>query len=367
MKLPPGRCAVVGAGLAGASVAHALALRGWQVAVFDTCPVVAAGASGLPAGLLVAHSSTDNSPRSRLTRSGARLMLGHARQHLQEGQDWALPGVMEYKMLRGGMRQQIWHPDAGWLKPGRMVQAWMGHPAITFNPNRKVRALEYFAGVWILRDRQLRELGHADLVVLANAMGCGPLLASLPSGVTPDANLIRQTNCLQAVHGFLTIGDRIALEKRTLRQALPKFPVNGSGSFIPEVPMADTARWFTGSTYASVEPDLSAIAEMHQNNIGRIGAILPDLADTLQYELDSTVLQHWTGVRCITRDRMPLVGPVHAQEPRSLWLCTGLGSRGLSLAALCAELLVARVCSEPLPIELNLAKKLDAARPFRQV
>jgi tRNA 5-methylaminomethyl-2-thiouridine biosynthesis bifunctional protein len=125
--------------------------------------------------------------------------------------------------------------------------------------------------------------------------------------------------------------------------------------------------WFAGSTYALVEPDLSAVAESHRNNIGRIGEILPDLADAFQSELDSAVIKHWTGVRCVTRDRMPLLGPVHAQEPGSLWLCAGLGSRGLSLAALCAELLAARVCAEPLPIEFTLAKQLDAARPFREV
>ncbi len=35
MVAQPARCAVVGAGLAGAAVARALALRGWQVTVLD--------------------------------------------------------------------------------------------------------------------------------------------------------------------------------------------------------------------------------------------------------------------------------------------------------------------------------------------
>ncbi|MCX8518381.1 MAG: FAD-dependent oxidoreductase, partial [Rhodoferax sp.] len=48
----PGRCAVIGAGLAGASVAHALALRGWQVQVLDAQAHPAGGGSGLPAGLV---------------------------------------------------------------------------------------------------------------------------------------------------------------------------------------------------------------------------------------------------------------------------------------------------------------------------
>jgi tRNA 5-methylaminomethyl-2-thiouridine biosynthesis bifunctional protein len=50
-----GRCAVVGAGIAGASVARALAVRGWQVDVYDTQATPAGGAAGLPVGLVVPH------------------------------------------------------------------------------------------------------------------------------------------------------------------------------------------------------------------------------------------------------------------------------------------------------------------------
>ncbi|WP_445289425.1 tRNA (5-methylaminomethyl-2-thiouridine)(34)-methyltransferase MnmD, partial [Variovorax atrisoli] len=43
----PGRCAVVGAGLAGAAVAASLARRGWQVTVLDAADWPASGASSL--------------------------------------------------------------------------------------------------------------------------------------------------------------------------------------------------------------------------------------------------------------------------------------------------------------------------------
>ena len=43
-----------------------------------------------------------------------------------------------------------------------------------------------------------------------------------------------------------------------------------------------------------------------------------------------------------------------------------MGSRGLGFAALCAELIAARIGSEPLPIEARLAKNLDLHRPRRQ-
>jgi tRNA 5-methylaminomethyl-2-thiouridine biosynthesis bifunctional protein len=73
-------------------------------------------------------------------------------------------------------------------------------------------------------------------------------------------------------------------------------------------------------------------------------------------------LQAWTGVRCATPSRLPAVGPVHhSGEPpqgAGLWVCSGLGSRGLTFAGLCAELLAARLQGEPLPVTQRLADAL---------
>ncbi|MEO8121543.1 MAG: FAD-dependent oxidoreductase, partial [Rhodoferax sp.] len=93
-----GSCAVIGAGLAGASVAAALARRGWQVRVLDQGETPAAGASGLPVGLVVPHVSVDDCPLSRLSRSGVRLMLQQARSLLQQGQDWDATGTLEHRV-----------------------------------------------------------------------------------------------------------------------------------------------------------------------------------------------------------------------------------------------------------------------------
>ena len=90
-----GRCAVVGGGLAGASVAYSLAQRGWQVTVFDAADAPAAGASGLPAGVVAPHVSPDDRPVSRLTRAGARATLARAAALLQHGVDFATTGVLE--------------------------------------------------------------------------------------------------------------------------------------------------------------------------------------------------------------------------------------------------------------------------------
>ena len=45
-----------------------------------------------------------------------------------------------------------------------------------------------------------------------------------------------------------------------------------------------------------------------------------------------------------------------------LWLCAGMGARGISLSVLCGELLAARLENEPLPLDASLAKHLAAER-----
>jgi len=56
------------------------------------------------------------------------------------------------------------------------------------------------------------------------------------------------------------------------------------------------------------------------------------------------------------------VGPVQAAPEASLWISAAMGARGLTLAALCAELLAARLSGEPLPLPARLARLLDAQR-----
>ena len=69
------RVTIVGAGIAGAGTARALAERGWHVQVLDAGATPAAGASGLPVGVLAPHTSYDDSGVSRLSRAGLRCML----------------------------------------------------------------------------------------------------------------------------------------------------------------------------------------------------------------------------------------------------------------------------------------------------
>ena len=215
----PGHCVVVGAGLAGASVAYSLAQRGWRVTVLDQADEPATGASGLPAGVVAPHVSPDDRPVSRLTRAGARATLARATALLQDGVDFAATGVLERHApgerrlpadwlvalanapatptpqatapeswpdtdARTQQRAQaasvpldehhlaLWHAHAGWIRPAALVRAMLGAPGISWKGRAKVTGLRAVAPRW-------QVLGES-----ASAPGAVALANALP---TPDA------------------------------------------------------------------------------------------------------------------------------------------------------------------------------------
>lgn len=387
---PPGRCAVIGAGLAGASVAAALARRGWQVDVLDSAPAPAAGASGLPVGLVVPHVSADDSPRSRLSRAGVRLMLQQARQLLVQGQDWDLSGVLEHRVdgtpglprdwpaagcdwsrLVGsrsadeawaqGMKPgvpSLWHAQAAWIKPAQLVQAWLAQPGVRFYGLTHVASLRRENDEWLLLDDAGKTLARAGHVVLANACNLPQLLTGLQSSMPTLRPRVIQLPALHGMRGLLSWGLRQAADAA----ALPPFPVNGLGSLIPSIPTGQGLAWYAGATYEAVAQSALPGAAHHQINHDKLSILLPAAAQALAPAFASGRVQAWGNTRCVSADRLPLVGALDEGDAPSLWLSAAMGSRGLSFSVLCAELLAARLGAEPWPVEASLARFLHALR-----
>lgn len=331
----PDRCVVVGAGLAGAAVAASLARRGWRVTVLDCADAPAAGASSLPAGLLAPNFSADDNLLSRLSRSGIRLTSQQARVLLREGEDFRFTGVLEQREVAR------WHEQAGWIKPAALVRAWLSQPHIEWHGNAKVDRIARDGSDWQLSDERGTELARASLVVVAAAHASGLLLG----GGLP----------LQPVRGQVSWGEQSAGAN------FPPFPVNGNGHLIANVPLGPAAGWFCGSTFQRGETDLAPRAADHQYNFERLSALLPTAVKEVSAAFANGSVRAWTGVRCASADRRPLVGEL---EP-GLWVSTAMGSRGLTFAGLCAEVLIARLHGEPLPLEHTLAQALDVARTQR--
>ncbi|MET4575748.1 FAD-dependent 5-carboxymethylaminomethyl-2-thiouridine(34) oxidoreductase MnmC [Ottowia thiooxydans] len=398
-KTTPRRCVIIGAGLAGASCAYSLAHRGWQVTVLDQAAEPAAGASGLPAGIVSPHVSPDDRPLSRLTRAGAQATLARARALLTEGIEFAATGVLERhapgerrlpaswpaeseaaairattysatanktieKAHQAGVPLNesdlaLWHEQAGWVRPAALVRRMLAAPGIEWKANQIAQRIEpapsIDASAWRVLDEGGAVLAEADLIVMAAGFDTRAL-----AGDMLPLNALRG----QVAFGPMPGGSHDA--------ALPVFPVNGHGSLISHLPIQNGAMWVTGSTFDRGNPRAELHEADHTHNRERLAELLPLAAAAVGRQWTDGQAKAWAAVRATLPDRLPAVGTwgiatvaggaSQSTQTPPLQLCTGFGARGLTLTVLCGEILACWLHGEPLPVERSLAERLRAGR-----
>ncbi len=364
---------VLGAGLAGAQVARSLAERGQAVRLIDAVGP-AAGASGLPAGLFAAHTSGDDNALSRLTRLGLRHTLARLANWVPNS-DWAASGLDERMLGVKARRQppsdaalaqgwyavapdlkdwredwwqaqeQGWHqPRAGWLKPERLIHALIDHPLIETAWGWQIGQLQQQTSGWSLQGRDERQMTGGSSVVIA----LGPASRTLMSLCGRDLPM-------QAVRGQISFGPI----PDPVPEDWPQRPRNGDGSVIPQASLNGQTCWLAGSSFDRSSDQPLLRLEDHRLNAQRWQHLAPESAPALP---PIEHWQAWAGVRATVRDRLPWVGPASTPHSPGLWVLTGLGARGLTLSALCAEQLAARLTGTPHPLPEALARAIDTAR-----
>ena len=145
---------------------------------------------------------------------------------------------------------------------------------------------------------------------------------------------------------------------RALWPDLPLGPVRGQASFTgaPEAPQA--AAWggyviptrgglLFGATHDRWREDTEVIPSDHRRNLQTLAQARPAMAAGI----DETGLQGRAALRASTPDRGPIAGEL---EP-GLWVLTGLGGRGFTLAPLLAEHIAADALGAPSPLPNPLA------------
>lgn len=360
---------VIGGGVAGAAVAWALAFRGRKVIVVD--PAFSRSPQGVHAGHLAAAAtpvvSRDDDYRARLTRAGVRLAwqrwqhidaasrprqtgtLGLARDADEvdrvraalEGGDfpegWARWQTSQTASLAAAVSLSVpgvLFADGLLIRPGALIAAQMSSPRVQCIAAAGHRLEQAGDGGWLLRGPDEQVLAQAATVVVANAAGVVPLLQR--SGLLDRAPRLRQ---LQAIAGQVSYFN-------SLRCAVdPKVVIDGPGYWLPAVDGINVA----GGTYA-LGAEVPAVTQAgHDDIIEKLGAFLP--AEAVQ-RLPGSIVGGWSGWRAVVPGRLPVVGALPGAN--GVWVACAYGSRGLSWAALAAEVIAATVCCEPLPLEREL-------------
>lgn len=362
-----GPVAVLGAGMAGTTVARALNRRGREVVVFEAGPRPAGGGSGNPAGLVAPVISRDWNRLSQLTATGMGFMRA-ALGELIDGEQADFNGVIKlarserHAERQAGIAAELqpdprfaawceperlrelsgvadidtpgwWFPTAGWLRPRAVIDHWLAAPDLDTRLEQPVAAVRGAPGAWAIQTADGCRHGPFAEVIVAAGPGTGGLLEGLARWIEPCRGQVSWGR--PAGRGEAPLTGR---------------PLMREG-YALDLPGGE--RLF-GASFLPGDEGLEEREAENDDNRGRLAAIAPSLADGLA----SARLTGRASLRATTPDRLPIVG----QLAEGLWVSTGHGARGLTWSAWLAEYLASCIEGTPSPLPRDLAAGLEPGR-----
>ena len=351
LKYQARQIAVIGAGIAGLSIAWAFALRGHQVSLFDqTAPL--SGGSGNPLALL-------NPKLSPIAQSAEHLMT-QAWQH-------ALNHYAQFKAFRAIQVQQL---------------------ALKNPENLLALADEYPDGILEVPDQNQQSLtAKYPALALLQAGAVSPhqlrdeiLQHSNIRYIQAQISRIEPHSCPELFDGDSSLGqfDHIivctALNTPQLLEEHPELkPIRGQVSWLknsdqplnPNIAYSyggyciqfDEQHLLLGASFCLNRNDTEILEEDHIHNRELIHSVFPEYAQSLA---DVSEWQGRASVRAQSKDYFPLLGKLKSDQ--EIYSLAGLGSKGFLFAPLCSEILAAQILGEACPASTNLVKKLDVKR-----
>ena len=387
---------VVGAGLAGANTAYALATQGIQVEVWEQGNCIAGGASGNPQGMLYPKLASQDTPVNRFYLS-AYLYAHRLYASLDDSkQFWDACGLIQIpkhdkeaerfqKLLNNKLYPEailqastdrlgsLFLPLSGWVVLTQLCETLLSHENITVCLNTKLESLcaiesDKLATGWTAQSNM--HTSHFSHVVLCTANDT-KALGVTPN--TPDYPIRGQVSFIdleKAKAACEAVGE--SANKTDFNKVLCEF-----GYVSPSI----NGLLHFGSTYDLKDQDNQVRDEGHQRNL----AILESLLLLPKQTFDSADCGGRVSFRCAVPDYTPIVGPVQSEavyqqtysalsrnakwrsnniaEPiKQLYLNIGHGSRGLISAPLSGSYIASLITGTPSPLEQKISHKLHPSR-----
>jgi tRNA 5-methylaminomethyl-2-thiouridine biosynthesis bifunctional protein len=360
---------VIGSGLAGAAAAYSLAQRGWQVSVIERNADIAMEASGNAQGVLYARLSAHGTPLSRLVLAGYQHVLRMLGAHMPgDGEAWSDCPVLQLAFdpdeaarqaavaaleLPAGLLRPVdaseasavaglpvehaglLFPGGGWVHPPALCRALLSQAGVSVHTGFDAEGLTQVDGEWeVCAGAGASVRAHA--VVLAGGAACTRFAhaASLPLRVNRgQVTLLPATPASAGLRAVLC-GERYATPARQGMHSI-------------------------GATFAREESAEVRPAE-HDENLAMLRRLSPSLFQALGApDGGHARLAGRAGLRCVSPDYLPLVGPLDAP---GLFISAAHGSRGLITAPLAGEVLAAWLADEPAPLPADMMQALHPQR-----
>lgn len=348
----PGKIVIVGAGIAGASLARAFASEGADVEVMAGAPAPAA--SGNPAALVTPAFDAGGGDRARLYadafdralglyRTLPEAVLAHgvlqlaqndrdaARFAAVSGQDVFAPGSLrplgapevEDRLGEPSRTDGLSIDDGLVIEPAAVLGTWLGAEPRT-DPVQTIRRGP--AG-WRLALESGQEI-VAETLVLAAGWGARALAPDLDFG---------------AVRGQASW---VAHGKAVAPAAFGAYAIPMRGGLL------------FGATHDRGDTGCDVRPADHERNIKALAQARPVLAASI----DSARVEGRAAIRAATADRLPHAGAIAP----GLFVLSGLGSRGFTTAPLLAEHVCALALGRPSPLAASLAAMVDPSRRVKK-
>ncbi|EOF4701802.1 bifunctional tRNA (5-methylaminomethyl-2-thiouridine)(34)-methyltransferase MnmD/FAD-dependent 5-carboxymethylaminomethyl-2-thiouridine(34) oxidoreductase MnmC [Klebsiella oxytoca] len=382
--------AIIGGGIASALLSLALLRRGWQVTLYCADSAPAEGASGNRQGALYPLLSQHDPALARFFPAAftfARCLYDTL--PVQFDHDWC------------GVTQLAWDEKSAQkiaqmlelnLPPEIAVAVNAQTVAQTCGVDTDCGGITYPAGGWLC-PQQLT----AELFALAATRGLHVHYDYPVETISADNDGWQLNQRQYHEVAVLANGYQVTDFSQTIH--LPMYPVAGQVSHIPTTPGLSQLRqvlcydgYLTpqnpnnqqhciGASYHRGQTDTAFSAVDQQQNRQRLINCLPQIKWV--QEVDVSANKARSGVRCATRDHLPMAGNVpdydrtlseyaslaerqeraiEAPIYRNLYLLGALGSRGLCSAPLMAEILAAQMSNEPLPMDRETLAALNPNR-----
>jgi tRNA 5-methylaminomethyl-2-thiouridine biosynthesis bifunctional protein len=387
--------AIIGAGIAGCTLANALARRGYKGSVFDEQAGPARAASGNPQAILYSKFSASDDEFAQFNLATYLYALRFYRQLVkaQPTLPIHLCGVLqlawckEEQVLQNSLQDFFCHypdlaqiltreqasvvagvavesggvffPQAGWINPAAVCEHLLIHPNITTIFNQRISAIDYEHKVWQLH-HETQMLHQCAQLVIASGHQCQQFEQSrhLP---------------LKFIRGQVTQVRPTAFSKQL------KTVLCGEGYIAP----AENNRQSFGATYTPKISDFGTTDRDHAINLAHLALSSRLLSE--EWDINQGIVGGRVHLRTVTPDYFPVCGPLpnpedflnryaplrknaRANIPQAgsyypnLYVFAGMGSRGMSYAPLCAEVLANMICAAPPLLPRKVIQQLNPAR-----